>query len=119
MELFAENEDAKVRLDKRIDSIAWGVFLIMVGALWCFPDGVVPEGTWMFGTGLILLGVIIARHIGHIQVTGFWVVMCGLALGAGLTSMLGLPLPVLPIIMIMVGAGIIVKTVVKIAQKKD
>ncbi len=119
MELFAENEDARVRLDKRIDSIAWGVFLIMIGALWCFPDGAVPEGAWMFGTGLILLVVIIARHIGNIQVTGFWVVMCGLALGAGLTNMLGLPLPVLPIVMIMVGAAIIFKTIVKMVQHKD
>ncbi len=37
-------QDAKkTALDKRLDSIGWGLFLIMIGGLWLAPEGLVPR----------------------------------------------------------------------------
>jgi hypothetical protein len=42
-------------LEKNLDDIGWGIFLIMIGALCLVPKDLVPEGTWLMGTGLLLL----------------------------------------------------------------
>ncbi len=45
------------RLGRRLEEVAWSVFLIMTGALWLAPDTWAPAGSWLAGLGLILLGL--------------------------------------------------------------
>lgn len=94
---------------KKIDAIGWALFLIMIGCLWLMPKGSVPEGTWLVGTALIIFGSSIIRHYNGLKVSGFWIVMGLIALGTGLSDILGVNIPVFPILIIIIGATIIIK----------
>ena len=50
-------------LGQRLERIGWALFLIMIGGLALLPDGWVPEGTWLVGTGLIMIGLNVVRHL--------------------------------------------------------
>ncbi len=39
----------------------------MIGGLWLAPSQLVPEGTWLIGTGLIMLGLTAARQMDGIR----------------------------------------------------
>jgi len=106
-------EGKKSSLDKRLDSIGWGLFLIMIGGLWLIPDERVPEGTWLIGTGLIILGLMGIRFLYGIKISGFWLVLGILALAFGISDIFGLDLPVFAILLILVGASIILKPLLK------
>jgi hypothetical protein len=102
----ASDQDVfKEALDKRLDSIGWGLFLIMLGGLWLAPKEMVPEGTWLIGTGLIILGLSVVRYLNGIEVSWFWVGLGVLALGTGVGDLVGLSLPVFPILLIIAGAA--------------
>jgi len=96
-------------LNKRLERIGWALFLIMIGGIGLVPEGRVPEGTWLVGVGLIMLGLNAARSIKGIQMSGSTLVLGILALIAGIGDLLGLDLPVLAILLIIVGASIILK----------
>ncbi|MCX6560033.1 MAG: hypothetical protein NTZ26_05905 [Candidatus Aminicenantes bacterium] len=97
------------RKGQRLDEIALALALIMTGALWLAPKAMVPEGAWSAGVGLILLGLAVARRVRGLR-TGVFCVAVGLiALAAGIGRMLGLELPVVPILLIILGAGMVVK----------
>lgn len=105
----------KSPLDRRLDSIGWGLFLIMIGCLWLVPEGHVPHGTWLIGTGLIILGLSAIRYFNNIRISGFWFVLGIIALALGISDVFGLNIPVLPILIIIVGLNIIIKPLL---QKK-
>ena len=100
-------------LDKRLDAIGWGLFLVMVGGLWLMPEGWVPEGAWLVGAGVIILGLNAVRYLNNIKVSGFWNFLGALALLSGITTFLGVDLPVFPILLILFGAGIIINILVR------
>jgi membrane-bound ClpP family serine protease len=60
----------KMHLNKRLEAVAWGLFLIMIGGLWLLPEAV-PEGTWLFGVGIIMLGLNGVRKLYGIKMSGF------------------------------------------------
>ncbi len=103
----------KKELDKRLDAVGWGLFLIMIGGLWLAPEGTVPEGTWLIGVGVIILGLMGIRYLYGIKVNAFWLVVGIIALGFGISSVFGLGIPVLPILLIIIGANIILKPLLK------
>jgi hypothetical protein len=111
---LTSNENVqKEDLGQRLDAIGWGLFFVMLGGLWLVPEEWgVPEGTWLVGTGVILPGLILVRYLNGLQVSGFWLFLGALALGTGLASVLGLDLPVFPILLIIAGAGILVKPLI-------
>ena len=94
---------------ERLDGIAWALILIMTGALWLTPAGMFPEGTWLASLGLILLGVNAARRVRGIGTSGFGIAMGLSALAAGIGRILGRELPIVPILLIVLGAGMVVK----------
>jgi hypothetical protein len=96
-------------VNKRLESIAWALFLIMIGGLWLVPDNVLPEGVWSIGVGLILLGLNAARWRSNIRMSGFTLFVGGLALLTGIGDMAGIDLPVFALILIFIGASMIVK----------
>ncbi len=98
-------------LDARLRSISWALFLIITGGIWLLPDLLVPEGLWLIGTGLILLGLNAARALNDIEMSGFTILMGLLILSAGLTDLMGVPIPVLPILLIGAGVGILLRGV--------
>jgi hypothetical protein len=102
-------ETSKQALDKRLDAIGWGLFLIMLGGLWLAPEGTIPESAWLIGTGVIILGLSVVRYLNGIEVSWFWIGLGILALGTGLSALLGLNLPIFPILLIIAGAATILR----------
>lgn len=96
-------------LNKRLEDISWGTFLIMIGGIWLVPESQVPEGTWLIGVGLIWLGLNLARYMNGIRMSGFTIVLGTLALLSGIGDFLGAELPILGIALILIGASILLK----------
>ena len=105
----SNQDDKKNVLDKRLDSIGWALFLLMIGGLLLMPKGKLPEGTWLIGTGIIIIGLTIVRYFYHLKISTFWVILGIIALIIGITDTVGVSLPVFPILLIIIGASIIFK----------
>lgn len=101
--------DPKVELNKRLESISLGLFLIMIGGIAFISKDQVPEGVWSIGVGLILLGLNAARYYYGLRLSGFTIVLGALALITGIGELLGLDLPVLAILLVLLGANLILK----------
>ena len=61
----------KSALNKRMETIAWGAFLIMLGGFMFVPDEIVKGGWWSIGVGLIFLGLNAARYFNGLRMSGF------------------------------------------------
>lgn len=108
----------RVDLDKRLEEIGWALFLMMIGGIWLVPDGLVPEGTWLIGLGLILLGINAARYLNHINMSALTVTLGIIALLVGTSSFLGATLPLFPILLILCGASILLKLVLEMFRER-
>jgi hypothetical protein len=98
-------DSQKRTLDRRLESLGWGLFLIMIGGLWLIPN--VPEGVWLIGVGVILLGLNGVRYLYGIRMRMFSMVLGLAAIGLGVGIWLGLGWQVWPIVLIVIGASII------------
>lgn len=98
----------KFLLNARLESIAWGLFLTMIGVLWLYPEGRFPEDTWLLGTGVILLGLNFVRKSYGIHTSAFTIILGILALAAGLDDYLGFEIPILAVILIIFGLSILI-----------
>jgi hypothetical protein len=113
-ELHTIGETAdKRRLGKRLEELGLALFLVMTGALWLAPSGVIPEGTWLAGAGIILLGLNAARHFNGLGVQGFGIVAGIAALVGGVGRILGQNFLFIPILLVAWGAAMIVKAIVR------
>ena len=99
----------KQELNKRLEAISWGLFLIMIGGISFIPNDRVPEGLWSIGVGVILLGLNVARYFNHIRVRGFTTILGIFALLSGVGDFLGLDLPIFAILLIILGLGLVLK----------
>ena len=97
------------RKGQRLDEIAMALALIMTGALWLAPKAMFPEGTWLVGVGLILLGLNAVRRIRGLKTSGFGIIVGLIASAAGIGRILGQDLPLVPILLIIFGVGLVVR----------
>jgi len=102
-------EDRKRALNKRLETIGWGLFLIMLGGIALVPKETVREGVWSIGVGLIMLGLNAARYLNGIKMSGFTLFLGALALFTGIGEFLGVELPVFEILLILIGLNIIIR----------
>ena len=105
-EIFEVKSKERKELEK-FEKIGWGLFLVMLGAIWLFPDSVVPEGTFMFGVGIILLGINLVKYSKGYRVNGFTIFLGLVAIIAGLSSLLGRSVDIFPLVLILWGISII------------
>jgi hypothetical protein len=105
----AVHPESKEVLNKRLEAIGWGLFLIIIGALWIIPDERVPHGTWLIAAGVIMLGVNAVRYLNTIKMNRASVLLGLLALIFGVGQFVGLDLPFVAILLIVLGAGIILQ----------
>ncbi|MCL5995774.1 MAG: hypothetical protein M1546_06925 [Chloroflexi bacterium] len=96
-------------LNKRLETIGWALFLIMIGGIGLVPKEQVPDGVWSIGVGLIMLGLNAARYYYKIKMSTFTIGLGILALITGVADLAGVDLPVFPILLILIGANIILK----------
>lgn len=92
---------------RHLDQIGWGIFLVMIGAIWLVPG--VPPGTWLIGTGVLLLMLTAIRFWLGIHWSGVTATLGVLALVAGLGDATGIRLPLFPIFLVIVGTSLILK----------
>ncbi len=103
-------ENEKRALNERLESIGWALFLIMIGGIGLVPEAMVPEGSWLIGVGLIMLGLNLARYINQLPASSSTIFLGALALIAGVTSVFGVDLPIFPIALILLGLSALSKT---------
>jgi len=98
---------AKHELNRRMESISWGLFLIMLGGFALLKS--VPEGTWLVGAGVIMLGLNALRLLLGIRIGWTTVILGTVALLSGLGSVYGVSIPVGPLLVILIGLAIILR----------
>ncbi len=105
----AVQDSEKAALNKRLESIAWGLFLIMLGGFALVPDSITPKGTWALGVGLIMLGLNAARYFLKIRMSGFTTVLGILSVVGGISELAGWTSFEGAWLLIILGAYLIVK----------
>jgi len=97
-------------MNKRLDEIGWGIFLIMIGTIWLVPS--VPQGTWLVGTGVLLLLLNAYRYVRNLPWSGLSTMLGVLVMSAGLSEMFGVTLPLFAIFLVVVGASMLLRPLV-------
>jgi uncharacterized membrane protein len=80
-------DEAKAALNKRLETIGWGLFLIMLGGFSFIPHEQIPKGYWSIGVGLIMLGLNLARYLNKIRMSGFTTFLGILSLVSGVAQL--------------------------------
>jgi hypothetical protein len=96
-------------LNARFEELGWALFLIFTGTLWLLPEASVPQGMWICGGGLILLGLNYARYASGMRISVFTTVLGVLAAAGGIALMEGVALPLLALCPILLGVGLILR----------
>lgn len=102
-------DEEKAVLNKRMEQMAWGLFLIMVGGFALVPQDVIPQGVWSIGVGLIMLGLNLARYLNQIKMSGFTTFLGVLSLISGGLELAGLYEAEGAVLLIVLGAYFILK----------
>jgi hypothetical protein len=79
----------KVALNKRMETIGWGAFLIMLGGFALVPGGTIAKGWWSIGVGVIMLGLNVARYFTKIRMSSFTTVIGLLSIVGGVAQLAG------------------------------
>ena len=99
----------KAALNKRLETVAWGLFLIMLGGFMLVPHDVVAKGIWSLGIGFIMLGLNAARYYYKIRMSGFTTFLGILSVLGGIAVLLGLRSLEGAFLLIILGAYLILK----------
>ena len=78
----------KAALNKRLETVFWGLFLIMLGGQWLLPKETLPNGLWSIGVGLLLLGLNAARYFNKLKMSGFTTFLGILSVVGGIGEMI-------------------------------
>ena len=85
----------------------------MIGGIWLVPDRFVPEGTWLIGAAFISFGLNIARYMNQIPISGFSLLLGTAALFIGISDFFRVNLPLLPILLIIIGAKLLIQPILE------
>jgi hypothetical protein len=103
------HDPGKAALNKRLETIAWGCFLILLGGFMFVPHAMVNRGLWSIGLGLIMLGLNAARYLNEIRMSGFTTFLGILALLGGVAEFFGVTSLEGALFFIILGAYLILK----------
>ncbi len=102
----------KDTLNRRLDEIGWGLFFLITGVFLLAPARF-PEGSWLTGVGLIMLGINAVRRLNGIRTSGFTIVLGVVALAAGIGDLLGVKIPWFAVLFILIGASLLVQQLLR------
>jgi len=94
------------RRAQRLATIAWLLILGCFAGLVFVDRDTVPGAWWAIGVGMLMLLHSLARKLDDLPVSGFSLIISGLILATGIVSLLGVSLPLVPILLILVGSTI-------------
>ncbi len=93
--------------NEKLEKQGWGIFLIFIGLMIVAPEKYFPEGSFLLGTGIILLGLNYVRHIKKLRINKFTLFIGLVAFLSGLGNILGQDIDILPIILILWGLSLL------------
>ena len=103
----------KAALNKRLEAIAWGLFLIMLGGFMFVPEAFISGGWWSIGVGLIMLGLNAARYFNELKMSGFTTFLGVLSVISGTLEVAGVYDLQGAILLIILGAFLLVRPYVE------
>jgi len=77
-------------LNKNLERVAWGCFLIMLGGFMFVPEEIIKGGWWSIGVGLIFLGLNAARYFNGLRMSGFTTFLGILSVTGGILDLVGM-----------------------------
>ncbi len=105
---FGQSSTQESERARQIGSVAWAVFFIWVGIDLLAK---LPWGWFLLGVGILVLVTQLVRRQMDLDVEGFWVACGAVFLVGGLWTLLELPWPLVPILLILLGVALLGKTV--------
>jgi hypothetical protein len=97
----------------QIGTVAWAAFFIWIGIVLL---AAVPWAWFLLGVGVLILSAQIARWQMDIEIEAFWVACGAVFLAGGLWTLLQLPWPLAPILIIVLGVWLLGKAVLDIRR---
>lgn len=113
---YFENQKTRppeVIYNQKLEKMAWGAFLILIGALAFVPIKFIPAGSMLVGTGLILLGLNLTRFVQRLPTSLFTIFLGIAAITGGLNEYLNVAFPIFPILIILIGITMLIKPKLK------
>jgi hypothetical protein len=99
----------KAALNKRLETIAWGCFLVLLGGFMFVPGEIIKGGWWSIGVGLVMLGLNAARYFNGLRMSGFTTVLGILSVIGGILDLVGVEGVSAAVLLIVLGAYLILK----------
>lgn len=99
----------KQKINKNLERVGWGFFLIMLGGFALVPREFIPKGVWPIGVGIIMLGLNVARYFYKIKMSGFTTFLGILSLLGGIAELFGVTSLEGAFLLIILGAYLILK----------
>ena len=93
---------------RQLDAIAWAVFFIWAGIAMLM----MPWGWFLLGVGVIILAAQFARWQIDLNIDRFWLACGAVIFVGGLWTLLDLPWSLGPILLILLGVVLLVKTAI-------
>ncbi|MGD2176315.1 MAG: hypothetical protein PVG71_00675 [Anaerolineae bacterium] len=102
-------DEEKAAQNKRLETIGWGCFLVMLGGFAFVPEQIIAGGFWSIGVGVIMLGLNAARYSYGIKMSGFTTFLGVVSLISGVLEVLGLNTLGGPILLIVLGVYLVIR----------
>jgi hypothetical protein len=99
----------KATLNKRLETVAWGCFLVMLGGFLFVPHEIIRGGWWSIGVGLIFLGLNAARYFNGLRMSGFTTFLGILSVIGGILDLVGMEQVNAAVLLIVLGGYLILK----------
>ena len=99
----------KAALNKRLETIAWGLLLVMLGGFLLVPGNQFPKGWWSIGVGVIMLGLNVARYFMNVRMSGFTTFLGIVAIISGVLELAGWDILEGAFFLIILGAYLLIK----------
>jgi hypothetical protein len=110
----------QTQTNKFLDAVAWGVFIVLLGASWIASSYYkIDTGIYLaLGTGLILIALNLTRRVMEIRISKFSLFIGLLALALSLSGIVGYELSFIPTVIVLVGFFIVAEAIQKTIHKK-
>lgn len=99
----------KAALNKRLETIAWGCFLVLLGGFMFVPEEIIKGGWWSIGVGLIMLGLNAARYFNGLRMSGFTTFLGIISVIGGVLDLVGVEGINGAVLLIVLGGYLILK----------
>ena len=99
----------KAALNKRLETIAWGCFLVLLGGFMFVPEEIIRGGWWSICVGLVMLGLNAARYFKGLRMSGFTTFLGIISVIGGILDLVGVGGINGAILLIVLGGYLILK----------